>query len=258
VSLVPSLNELILALGAGEHLAARTDFDTHPELLGLPSVGGGLDPSFEVIVDLGIDMVLMPGGRDTEALEARFEALGMAVHVLPTNTVSDLYGALARLGELFGVPQNAESLYRQMKEEIEGVGRGVRGRDPVPVMYVVAADPPMTTGEGTFIDELIQIAGGRNVFSDAGLQWPSVGFESILSRDPEFLVWPRGDYGSVSLEVLRTTPGWKEVPAVIDGRVLFVDGDLFSRPGPGFPEAARTLAAALHPAVFGPNHRRQP
>jgi iron complex transport system substrate-binding protein len=252
VSLVPSLSELAIALGAGENLAARTDFDTHPELMELPSVGGGLDPNIEGMVGLGIDMVLLPGGRATGTVGRRLRELGMEVHVLPTNTVPDLYAAMVRLGELFDVSPAADSLSRQMKEEISEIVELVVGRDPVPVMYVVAPEPPTTTGGGTFIDELIRVAGGRNVFSDAGLQWPSVSFESILNRDPELLVWPRGDYGTVSLESLKAAPGWKELPAVRDGRVLFVDGNLFSRPGPGFPEAARSLAMALHPDAFAP------
>jgi iron complex transport system substrate-binding protein len=252
VSLAPSLNELILALGAGEYLTARTDFDTHPDLMGLPSIGAGLDPSLERMVGLGIDVVLMPGGRDAAALGARLGSLGIKAHTLPTNTVADLYQAIVRLGELFEAPFAADSLSRWMKEEIDEITERVKDRAPVSVMYVVAPDPPVTTGDGTFIDELIRIAGGRNVFSDSGLQWPSVGFESVVSRDPEYVVWPTGEYWGESLEALQSAPGWKDVPAVRRDRVLFVDGDLFSRPGPRFPEAARTLAMALHPDAFGP------
>ncbi len=252
VSLVPSLNELIVALGAGDFVAARTDFDTHPDLLDLPSIGGGLDPSLEALVDVGVDVVLMPGGRDAGALGARLEGLGIEVHTLPTNTVPELYGAITRLGELFEVPSAADSLSRWIQSEVDEIGVRVEGRVPVPVMYVVSSDPPMTTGGGTFIDDLIRIAGGWNVFSDSGLPWPSVGFESVVNREPEFLIWPRGGYSAESLEGLRATPGWRDVPAVRDGRILFVDGDLFSRPGPGFPEAARSLAKALHPDAFLP------
>jgi iron complex transport system substrate-binding protein len=218
----------------------------------LPSVGGGLDPSLETLVDLAIDAVLVPGGRDTGALGARLEGLGIEVHTLPTNTVPQLYAAIARLGELFEEPFVADSLSRWMEREIDEVVTRVEGRDPVSVMYVVAPDPPMTTGGGTFIDDLIRIAGGRNVFSDSGLPWPSVGFESIVSRNPEFLVWPIGEYSTVDVEGLKSAAGWQDVPAVQEDRVLYVDGDLFSRPGPGFPEAARTLAETLHPDAFRP------
>jgi iron complex transport system substrate-binding protein len=251
VSLVPSLSELIVALGAGGSLAARTDYDTHPDLLSLPSVGGGLDPSLESLVGLGIDVVLMPGGRDAGALGRRLEGLGIEVHIIPTNTVPELYGAIARLGGIFEVTSAADSLSERMERKIAEIAERVEGRTPVPVMYVVASDPPITTGKGTFIDDLIRIAGGRNVFFDSELSWPSVGFESVVNRDPELLIWPRGEYSTESAEGLKVTPGWQDVPAVRDGRVLFVDGDLFSRPGPGFPTAVRTLAEALHPDAFG-------
>jgi iron complex transport system substrate-binding protein len=247
---VPSLNELIIAVGAGEHLVARTDFDSHPDILDLPSVGGGLDPNLETILSLGVGVILTPGGRDAGALGTRLEELGLEVHALPTNTVADLYGAIAELGRMFEVAATADSLTGSMKREIEEIRGRVAGRELVSVMYVVGADPPMTTGSGTFIHDLIRIAGGRNAFADVGAGWPSVSFEAIVNRDPDFLVWPRGAYNTVEVENLGTTPGWRDVPAVRDGRVLFVDGNLFTRPGPGFPEAARILASAFHPGAF--------
>jgi iron complex transport system substrate-binding protein len=255
VSLVPSLTELINALGAGQHLVARTDFDTHPGVLDLPTIGGGLDPSLERMVELGIDVVLMPAGRDAPALGGRLRELGMTVHTVPTNTISDLYEAIGRLGGLFQRPLVADSLNNAIREDVAEIQARVRDRRPVPVMYVVGPNPPMTTGGGTFIDHMIQIAGGRNVFGDSPLQWPTVGFEAIVDRDPEVVIWPQGEFTVENLDVLRSAPGWQDVPAVDAGRVVFVDGNLFNRPGPGFPEAARLLAAALHPEAFPPPGR---
>jgi iron complex transport system substrate-binding protein len=117
-------------------------------------------------------------------------------------------------------------------------------------MYVVWGDPPMTAGARTFVDEVIRIAGGRNVFDDAPIQWPTVGFEAIVERSPEVIIWPHGEVGGADLDEIAERPGWRDVAAIQARRVVFVDADLFNRPGPGVVEAARELARRLHPDAF--------
>jgi iron complex transport system substrate-binding protein len=250
VALVPSLTEVIMAIGAEDHLVARTDYDTHSGVLDLPSVGGGLDPSLERLVDLDVELVLMPEGRRAPALALRLGELGMEALTLGTNTLPELHGAIRRLGELLGEAEAADSLSGHIEAELSAVGRRLQGRPPVAVMYVIAAHPPMTTGPGTFVDTLISLAGGRNVFEDAAQEWPTVGFESIVARDPEVIVWSAGAPGEIEMEALREASGWRDVPAVQAGRVVFVDGNLFNRPGPRLPEAVRLLARGLHPGAF--------
>ena len=124
------------------------------------------------------------------------------------------------------------------------------GRAAVSVMYVIWSDPPMTTAAGSYVDELITIAGGRNVFADAPMRWPSVGYESIVRRNPSVLVWPRGATSELTVELIRDMPGWRDLEAVQSGRIVFVDSDRFNRPGPDLAQAAADLARALHPEVF--------
>ena len=250
VGLTPSLNELVIAMGGAHHLAARTDYDDHPASAGLPSIGGGLDPSLEVLVGLEIDLVLMVEARETPALAERLAELGIRVAHFPSQTISDIYETIDLLGRELGLERSADSLASAIRRGLEDVEAHVAAREPVPVMYVVWSDPPMTTGGQTFIDEVIRISGGRNVFADAPIQWPTVGFESIVERDPEIVLWPAGDVTTVDAERLRDTPGWREVPAVREGRIVLVDGDLYGRPGPNVVEAARHLAALLHPSAF--------
>jgi len=249
VALVPSLNELIVELGAGEVLAARTDYDTHALAESLPSIGGGLDPNLESLVDLQIDVVLMAAGRDTPELATRMESLGIQVETFQTQTVDDIYESIAHLGVLLRREAAADSLASSIRTELSEVADRVSGQARVPVMFVVWSDPPQTTGGGTFIDEVITIAGGRNVFADAALEWPNVGFETIVARAPSAIIWPQGEYTIANVGELRTRAGWRDVEAVRDGRVILVDANLFNRPGPGVVEAAQMLAAALHPDV---------
>ncbi len=119
------------------------------------------------------------------------------------------------------------------------------------MLYVVWHDPPRTTGPGTFIDELITIAGGANVFADVGAPWPAVSLEEVVRRDPDYIVIPRGTGHSVQPEWLDDLPGWRDLTAVREQRVVTVDSDLFNRPGPRVVEAARTLGQALRSTRTG-------
>jgi iron complex transport system substrate-binding protein len=111
------------------------------------------------------------------------------------------------------------------------------------VLYLLDLNPVFTAGPGTFVDDLITAAGGRNVFGDLPVNWPTVGMESVLQREPDVIVWPRRSEAlSEGAEELRHLPGWSELAAVRGGRVLVVDRDLFNRPGPRIGLAARILA----------------
>jgi iron complex transport system substrate-binding protein len=252
VSLVPSLTEIVVALGASDQLVARTDFDTHAELVALPSIGPGLDPSLEALVGLDVDIVLMTVAREGRALGDRLDAIGIEMITLPTDEIEDVYAAIDRLARLVGMESRGTALEAEIRSGLGEVEAAVGGRPRVDVLYVVWADPPLTSGGGTFVDALIRAAGGRNVFEDAPLPWPTVGFESIVDRDPDVVIWPDGDLETGTLPYVQGLPGWRDVPAVREGRVVFVDATTFNRPGPGLVASARELARALHPESFRP------
>jgi iron complex transport system substrate-binding protein len=247
VSMVPSLADIAIAIGAAEHLVARTDYDTHPALLDRPSIGGGLDPNLETLVGLGAKVVLLAAGRDTPALQERLAAVGIEGVPFQTQSIADIYTSIATLGAMFGRESAADSLRDYIVDELEAVRVRVAGRQPVSVLYVVWPDPPMTVGPGAFVDEVISMAGGRNVFEDSAIEWPTVGFESIVDRAPDVVLWPQGEITVGNVDRLRSTPGWRDVGAVQEGRVELVDANLFNRPGPNVVEAARVLARLLHP-----------
>lgn len=251
VSLVPSLAELVVTIGAEELLVARTDYDTHPAIADLPSVGGGLDPSLEALVELDVDVVLMPEGEDMPALAARLGGLGISAVGFRTETVDDLYDSIERLGVLVDRTGPAQRLSDDIAQRLANISQVIGDRPPVSVMYVIWSDPPMTTAAGSYIDELISIAGGYNVFSDSPMRWPTVGYESIVRRNPSVIIWPKGDDSELTLDAMKDMPGWRDLEAVQRGRVVFVDSDRFNRPGPELADAAMDLARALHPTAFG-------
>lgn len=243
-SALPSLTESVAALDP-EVLVARTRFDRAPALAHLPSLGGTLRPNIEAMAQLRPDLVIvwMDGGQQSVA--ERVEALGIPVYRAEVLTVDDVRSHLRRLGVLVDREERAEVLVDSLDRALREVSEAVAGKEPVGVYFSVWHDPPQTTGPGTFIDEVIERAGGRNVFRDAAGSWPQISLEEVVRRDPDVLVIAQHQGGSSEAPWVQA-PGWRELSAVRQGRYLVVDADLFNRPGPRMPEAARTLARFLH------------
>ena len=243
-SVVPSLTESVSALDPGV-LVARTRFDRAPELAHLPSLGGAMQPNLEALAGLEPDLVIMWAGAFQRAVGERLTALDIPVYRADVQTIADVRSHLRRLGTLLGREERAAALVDSLDLGLEGVAAAVRGRERVDVYYSVWHDPPQTTGPGTFIDQVIEHAGGRNIFGDAARSWPRVSVEAILRRDPDALVITRNAPDAPGAPWLEG-PGWRELRAVRTGRYLLVDGDLFNRPGPRVAEAARRMAHFLH------------
>ncbi|MXW56415.1 MAG: ABC transporter substrate-binding protein [Gemmatimonadales bacterium] len=243
-SAVPSLTESVTALDPGV-LVARTRFDRSPELAHLPSLGEAMQPNLEALAGLEPDLVIMWAGAFQRAIGERLAALDIPVYRADVQTIDGVRSHLRRLGTLLGREERAAALVDSLDLALEGVAAAVRGRERVDVYYSVWHDPPQTTGQGTFIDQVIEHAGGRNIFGDAARSWPRVSVEAILRRDPDALIIARNAPDAPGAPWLEG-PGWRELRAVRNGRYLLVDGDLFNRPGPRVAEAARRMAHFLH------------
>lgn len=248
VSLIPAATELFFALGAGDRLVGRTRYGTHPPgAREVPSVGEGIRPSAEAVVARRPDAVVVYAGQSNSGSIRRFEELGIPVLALEHNTIPQLMRNIERLGALAGRASAADSLAAAVREELRRVADAVAGRRRVPIYYDLWPDPPRTVGAGSYLDSLITVAGGRNVFGDLEGPSPRVSLEAVVERQPEVIVSPEGGGGERLPPGER--PGWGEIGAVKRGRVVSVDGTLVHRLGPRLGAAAARLAAALHPAA---------
>lgn len=253
VSLIPSATETLVALGATDLLVGRTDFDHGPEVDGLPSVGGGMDPSMEALLALRPDLVLGWETRGDASITRRLTELGIPAFMVSIEDTSDVFRSVDNLGRLTGRDAAADSLAAALRLQLAELSASVAGRPRPTVFFLVWNDPPMTAGPETFISQLVEVAGGRNVFADAGSDWPNVSLEAIVRRDPDFLVLPQGEKGGAhDVARLRGEPGWREMRAMREGRTILVPSDLMNRPGPHMGEAARRLRDALHPGAAQP------
>jgi iron complex transport system substrate-binding protein len=252
VALVPSVTETVVALGAADRLAGRTDFDHGPAVDSLPSIGGGLDPSVETLVALRPDLVLGWETSGRPELRDRLTALGIPVFSIKTEDTTDVFRAIRNVGRLTGRTRAADSLAASLRRELEEVRASVAGAARPSVFYMAWNDPPLTAGPKTFISQVIEIAGGRNVFADATALWPTVSIEEIVRRQPDFVVVPVGEEGSGKVDELKQSTGWRELRALQQGRGVRVPADVVNQPGPNLAEAARAMRDAIHPELRRP------
>jgi iron complex transport system substrate-binding protein len=247
VSLMPTVTDLIIAMGQADRLIARTDYDLDTTIANLPSLGGGLTPSVEWLAAQKPELVIAWPDHGTRSLVGKMEAVGLRVYAARTDTLANTFSTIRNLGVLLGSKAAADSLAASITAGLDSVRAAIQGREPVRVAYLVSVAPPTVVGPRTFINELITIAGGINVFADIGQLYPEINIEELVRRDPDVIVIARESEADLRAE-LAALPVWREMRAVKAGRVHRVSPYDFNRSGPLMPRAARVLASFFHPA----------
>lgn len=250
VSLLPSVTEALVAMGAGDLLVARTDFD-EAAVGHLPSVGGGLTPSLELIASVRPDLVVVWEETAGARIRPRLEALGIPVFAARTLDTADIFANIEAMGTLTGMKQPADSLAAWIRREFEAISASVEGRRRPKVLYLVGLDPTIVAGPNLFIGEALTIAGAENVFPEIVAESPQMSQEEILRRRPEIVLVPSSGPGSAAIERLIAAPGWAELHRAGATRFHAVPADVMHRPGPGIVAAAWLLRDAIHPELAG-------
>lgn len=254
ISLAPSITETLYAVGAGRQLIGRDEFSNYPaEAQELPSVGGSMgDYNLELIVSLKPDLVLAAEINTPEQVKA-LEDLGITVYYFSNPTdIEGVYGLLTTTGDLTGHSEEAAALVESLKERVAAAeAKADKAFSTPKVFYELdGSDPakPWTAGSGTFIDLLIQMAGGENVASTMEGSWGQFSQEALIMADPDFILLGDAAYGTTA-EQVAARPGWESIKAVQTGQVLPFDDDTVSRPGPRLVDALEKLVDLLHPDV---------
>lgn len=245
VSMMPSVTEWVIAMGATDRLVARTDYDDHSAVDTLPSVGGGLTPSVEWLAARRPDLVIAWPDAPSRSLVSRLDAMGIAVYAAPSETIEEGLETARDLGTLLARDSAAAAAIAEVRGGLDSVASAVAGRPRPDVLFLIGLDPLMAAGPGTFVDQLLDRAGGRNVLADLDILWPQLSLEEVVRRAPGIVIV--GSAGEADpLTALRERPGWRDVPAIREGRVHAVDPNLVNRPGPRMDEAAAMLARLIH------------
>jgi iron complex transport system substrate-binding protein len=253
VSLVPSLTAWIIALGEGHRLVARTDYDQDPAIAHLPSVGGGLDPSVEWLAAQRPDLVLAWPDAANRGTVSRLEGLGIPVYTAPVQTIQQALTAAGDLGRLLDADSAAARAIARVRAGLDQVASQVPTPPAPSVLFLIGLSPITAAGSGTFLDQLLNAAGGRNAIADIPVAWPNLSLEDVVRRAPDVVIVAgvaAGGSAHDPARALASRPGWRDVPAVRHGRVHAVDPDVVHRPGPDLHESAALLARLIHGTEF--------
>lgn len=250
VSLAPNLTEGIYAVGAGEQLVGNTTFCDYPEAARtVPKVGDTLQPSIERILSLKPQVVLVSTASQLEAFTRKLDEHGIVVYVTDPRDLEGVFRSLEHVGQLLNREEQSQQVVNQLRERATSITEMVNSTRPVRVFYQLSAEPLYTAGRDAFVTDLIRRAGGISVTAEIPEAWPTFSQESAVASRPEAIVLPTG--GSMGSANSDVAAGLKNSPAVLNGKVYRINGDLLSRPGPRAVDGLAELARALHPEVFG-------
>lgn len=258
VSLSPHITETLFALGAGPQVIAVTRYCDYPnEATVLPNVGGLVDVNIESIVALKADLVILLSSQ--QAVQHQLNALSVRTLAVNNRTLEDIQSTIRAVGLATGHQQNATQLLTQMTEQITAVTLAVEPLAKPAVMISIshplgdnALHSVYIAGQQDFYNDLLEIAGGRNVYQRAYPKVPHVSMEGIFNLNPDVIidVFPEADDHSASLDDIYAQ--WMmltSVKAVQNERVHLIQADYATIPGPRVTTLLKQLASLLHPEL---------
>jgi len=257
ISLVPALTEMLFEIGAGPQVIAVSSYDEFPlAVKALPRVGALLDPDVERILALRPDLVLTYGSQSE--LETQLARVGVRTFTYRHAGVAGVLQTLRDLGAATGHAADAEREAREIQAQLDAVRARVREYQRPRTLLVFSRQPQSlqqmyVSGGVGFLDDILQIAGGSNVFADVQRESVQPSSETLLARAPEVIVETHATGMMASADAARERSLWAtlaSIPAVRSGRIHFLDGSYLVVPGPRMGLAAEALARALHPEAF--------
>lgn len=235
VSLAPNLTEIVYAIGAGPHLVGRTtacDFPSQ-EVARVPAVGGFGEPSMELLLAARPDVILDVALSDTSTAR-KMAAAGLQRSHIPCSHLDEIPVAIRTVGRLVGRDSEAEAVAGDMRRQIDALRAESATRTNRPTVLVeIWGDPVMTAGRGSFISELVGLAGGRNMGDEVDTEYYAVSAEWVVSRNPDIILCLYMAQTGTPRQQVATRQGWDTVAAVRTGRVYDgFDNNMILRPGP--------------------------
>lgn len=248
VSLSPTHTEMLFALGAGDRVVGVTAYCNYPAEAKTKTNVGGPDSaklSLETILSLKPDLVLADSGFQKQVVES-LARLGVPVLAYEANSIEKVKVNLLLFERIVGHTEASRKMIETFEYDAKSRSVG-RYPDPPTVLYLAGEQPVFAAGGGSFTNELIERAGGKNLFADIKDKYPNVSEEEILRRNPDVIVLARPVDPDAKRKELLARPTWQKLKAIQNQRIVFVDEDMASRPGPRILDAIRELENALHP-----------
>lgn len=254
VSLVPGITETLFAMGLGDRLVGVTTYCDYPTEAGAkPKIGGFSNPSLEKIVEAKPDLVLATDMHSQ--LVEQLEAMNFKVLIFKPHNIDGLMKTINSIGIACGDIEKAQALNARLTQRLDAVKSKLADIPPEKrplVFYEVWHEPLMTTGSNTLIKEIINLAGGQCLTATGSSDYPTIGEEWIIEKNPDIMVhsYGVGMNNTPNREAILNRQGWQGVNFVKNQCIIGVDSNLITRPGPRIVDAVEELAKGFYPDRF--------
>lgn len=246
VSLAPSITETLFAVGAGDQIVGVTDYCNYPaQAKTKQRVGGVINPNIETIISLKPDLIVLSMEGNVREDFNKLTGFGIPVFVTNPRSLDGIYTSISQLGILAGRAVQALRLVHSLNMRADSIVLAAstsRGRT---VLLFVSLQPIIVVGQGTFLAELIKLAGGVNTAAKASSTYPAYSREAVLKDNPDVLIF-LSDVLSDPASLTDLYPEWSTVNAYRQKRIFKIDSDIVSRPGPRAIEGLEALHNLIH------------
>jgi len=245
--------EILFALGLGDQVVGVSDFDNYPpEVETKPRMGGLLEPNVEAILAANPDLVVT-GVTIKESALMEMRRLGLKVFRADPQNVEDVLDNILLFGQIHDRQAEAEALVAKMREDIRKVTEAAARLKPEEKKKVyLEFSPGWTVGRGEFMHELVEMAGGINIAGDLE-GWNMVSEEMVIAANPDVIIYAKDLVDHVSgqklEDIIRSRSGWGQISAIAHDRLVGIDDDILSRPGPRITEALLEIAEGIYPGA---------
>ena len=240
VSLAPSITETLFAIGAGDQVVGVTDYCNYPEeAKQKPRVGGVVNPNLETILSMNPDLIILSMEGNVREDFNKLVSFGVPVFVTNPRSLEGIYKSITDIGALCGRASQAGQLVDDMQLRENAITARRVSYKPR-ALFLVSLQPLIVVGSGSFLAELLELAGAFNCAGSSYSSYPTYSRESVLAENPEILLVTSDIVTDLS-GLVALYPEWKQIDAVRTGNVFRIDADMVSRPGPRAIEALETL-----------------
>lgn len=245
ISLAPNITEMIYQLNVDSTLVGNTQYCYFPEeAKHVTKVGNMLTFNYEKIIQLKPDLIFVTVEGNQKTAYEKLLDLGFKVFVSDPRNYEGIKKTFNDLGNIFGKQKLSQRKIAKWDSTYNYILTESQKLQPQTVMILVELNPIMIAGKNTFINEYIETCNMKNFAEDVSMNYPVFSREAVVQRDPDIIVYPSSGKEKVST-LIETYPEWKDLTAVINDKVFFVDRDLYFRPGPRFIEALTDFYSRL-------------
>ncbi len=254
VSLAPNITEIIFELGLDEKIVGvSSDSDYPAEAAYKNKVGSFWQPNTEAIIACKPDLVIALDSEQQKTVAKTLNRLGYKALILKADKIEELWTAIQTIGTATDCRQRADELIENIKSKLSKLQSKTISADRVRILWIIQPEPLRVAGRNTFINELIELAGGENSIGPTIQEYPSINTEELLACGAEVIIQSTMDSGNIEKQQQAAELYWSKypnLPAVRNKRIYVLDSDVMLRLGPRLPQAVAEIGRCLYPDMF--------